>query len=103
MNTIQRPSPVGVTSKHGYRIYDGNEMAAYRRSRSIDQTAVADRLHVSQSLISTYERVARGWELTEDVAVPMLDAIDQLAAKREKMAADGIADLASIRAARKAK
>jgi len=103
MKPNDRPSPVGVTKENGYPIYDAAEIAAYRKSRAVDQTAVADRLHVSQSLISTYERAARGWELTEEAAVPMLDAIDFLAAKREKMAADGRAELEAIRAARKGK
>ena len=103
MKQDDRPSPVGVTQKHGYPFYDPTEIAAYRRSRSVYQSAVADRLHVSQSLISKFESVTRGFDLTEKTVLPMLDAIDFLAAKREKMAADGLAELEAIRAARKAK
>jgi transcriptional regulator with XRE-family HTH domain len=109
--TLARPTPVGTKDhkKPGWAgkgkvvsivVYDGREVAAYRAARGVTQDAVAQRLHVAQSLVARYESGKPGVDLQEKQAVAMLDAIDFLAAKRERMRAEGLAELEAIRFAR---
>jgi transcriptional regulator with XRE-family HTH domain len=98
--TPTRPVPIGVT-RRGHPKYDPAEIAAYRKAMRCSQAEVAARLRVSQALIATYEASANTkWEMGEQTAGPILKAVDYLAARRDKMEAEGIAELDAIRSAR---
>jgi predicted transcriptional regulator len=98
-NTIARPAPVGVT-KRGIPKVNPAELAAYRKARGVTQVTLADALHVRQPWISVNESPTT--ELQERTAREFLDAIDDIAKRREKLIAEGLAELAAIRASKKA-
>ena len=97
---MTRPSPVGET--RGRKFYNIAEVVAYRKARMVSQADLAQRLHVSQPYVSMVETKAKSETIHERTIVEFLDAIDYLAAKREKMHAEGVADLATIYAKRRA-
>lgn len=97
MNVIDRPTPVGTT-KRGHPKYDPAEVAAYRKARGATQVEVAKVMRVSQGLIATFERVGNPkFDLAEKTIVPILDAIDRIAARHDRLVAEGLAELEAIR------
>ena len=94
MDKLTRPQPVGATER-GHAIYNSREVAAWRASRGVTQDAVADHLHVARPYIARLE--SGKTPLQEKQAIQIMTATEYLAMKREKVIADGLAELATIR------
>ena len=101
MSTLTRPVPVGET-KSGHDYYDLAEVVAYRKASGVTQTEVAARLRMSQEYVSMIENIKRrdSAHIQAVTVIEMLDAIDQVVARREKLVAEGMAALSDIHASR---
>jgi hypothetical protein len=100
MNTVDRPTPVGVT-KRGHPRYDPAELAAYRKANGATQAEVGGLMRCSGALIATFERTNNPrFDLQESTVLPLLDAIDRIARRRAAMVAEGLAEIEAFRAER---
>ncbi len=104
MVTPERPKPTRTrqfTRASGAVIdvagYDPDEFSAYRKARGVTQTDLAAGAHVSQSYVSGSENAGRYPTLDAKLGDPWLVVIDELANRRDKMIAEGLADLERIR------
>ena len=98
-----RPAPVGEV--RGRAFYDIAEVIAYRKARGVTQADLAATMHVSQPYVSMIEKsgAARPQTIQPKTVEAMLRGIDFLAGKREKLIAEGSADLDAIRQARESR
>lgn len=94
MRTIERPAPVG-TDTDGQPVFDHEEVALYREARGVDQAKLAYELRVTQGAIAHYETGRR--TLKSLTALRILEYIDRIADRRERMAAKGEARLNLLR------
>jgi transcriptional regulator with XRE-family HTH domain len=100
MSTMTRPGPAGEAD--GQKFYDLAEVVAYRKASGVTQTELATRLRMSQEYVSMIENADRKQSRAiQAVTVEeMLEAIDAIAARREKLVAEGLAALAAVHASR---
>lgn len=113
MTKFERPAPVGQAPLPRWKgqkpkmgpTYNIAEVAAYRKARGVTQVALAAHLHKAQPYVSRLEQTRPeqyasilGSEIEE-----VLKAIDYVAAYRDAMIAEGVAELTAIRAARRSK
>jgi hypothetical protein len=93
MSVMKRPRPVGEF--RGRKIYSLAQVQAYRKGNGVSQQDVADRIRTSQAYVSLVER-SRDETVQEKTILEMLIAIESIAAERERLAAEGVAELRAI-------
>lgn len=96
MDTTARPEPVAVKTRVIASTYDGREVAAWRMAMGVTQGEVATRLRMTQGRIAHLERDT----MPERQARRIIQAVEYIARKRERMQAQGLAELQRIIAER---
>ncbi len=88
-STPARPGPIGRNTGDNFDVFAGEQIAVYRLLNGITQQAVADNLRVAQSWLTTYESGRASVAVPEKQALQILDAVDYLVGRRERVIAEG--------------
>lgn len=86
-----------VLTPDGRPEYFPPEVAAYRKARGVTQPQLAASMKVDQPRIAAMERIS-GSAVKRPTVPDMLYAIDRIARRRDRLVAEGLAELEAIRA-----